>query len=249
MQDEFGLNVYDYGARMYDMQAPHFLQMDPLSEKGPQYSPYCYAFNNPVNLTDPDGRWPELPSSFKNAFQGAVNGFVNSVKQKYNDAKSSIAQAKDNVVRTSNQAFNSVQKFVKEHKEQLVAGTKFIQKTGDNITTAGLSGAAIGAVATAIVGGEGAAPGLVVAAWGGAVSTAGSVLEIGVKAIAGDEEATGDFGVLVASKVTEAIVNKALPGAGQEASEIVKDGVKVTREIIKNEVSNKTKNIITEQRK
>ena len=34
-----------------------------------------------------------------------------------------------------------------------------------------------------------------------------------------------------------------------EASKIVKDGVKVTREIIKNEVSNKTKDIITEQRK
>ncbi|MCB6232322.1 hypothetical protein LIS90_13805 [Flavobacterium psychrophilum] len=60
---------------------------------------------------------------------------------------------------------------------------------------------------------------------------------------------TSQSGVFVATKATEAIVNKALPGAGKEASKIVKDGVKVTREIIKNEVSNKTKDIITEQKK
>ncbi|ELM3651078.1 hypothetical protein RYR30_000931 [Flavobacterium psychrophilum] len=242
-------NLSFYGARYLDMKTSLWLNVDPLAEKGPQYSPYCYAMNNPINLTDPDGRWPDFPASFQNAFKGAVNGVVNSVKQKYNEAKASIIQAKDNVVRTTNQALNNGQKFVKNHKEQLVAGAKIIQKAGDNMTTAGLSGAAIGAVATAVVGGEGAAPGLAVATLGGAVSTAGSVLEIVVKAIAGDEEATGDFGVFVATKATEAIVNKALPGAGKEASKIVKDGVKVTREIIKNEVSNKTKDIITEQKK
>ncbi|WP_143392695.1 hypothetical protein, partial [Flavobacterium psychrophilum] len=118
--------------------------------------------NNPINLTDPDGRWPDFPASFQNAFKGAVNGVVNSVKQKYNEAKSSIIQAKDNVVRTTNQALNNGQQFVKKHKEQLLTGAKILQKTGDDMTTAGLVGAAVGAP----IAGVGAAPGLAVATWG-----------------------------------------------------------------------------------
>jgi hypothetical protein len=38
-----------------------WLSVDPLAEKGPEYSPYCYTMNNPINLTDPDGRWPIWP--------------------------------------------------------------------------------------------------------------------------------------------------------------------------------------------
>jgi RHS repeat-associated protein len=56
LQDELGLDLYDYGARMYDMKAPHFLQIDPLSEMYPNISPYAYCLNNPIVHTDPDGR-------------------------------------------------------------------------------------------------------------------------------------------------------------------------------------------------
>ena len=60
LQDELGLNVYDYGARMYDPAGgPQFWQVDPLAEKFPNRSPYEYCFSNPINLIDPTGMGPD----------------------------------------------------------------------------------------------------------------------------------------------------------------------------------------------
>jgi hypothetical protein len=58
-----------------------WLSVDPLAEEGPEYSPYCYTFNNPINLTDPDGRWPRPigPSTFGlNLISKAINYFTGS---------------------------------------------------------------------------------------------------------------------------------------------------------------------------
>jgi len=92
-QDELGLNLYDFHARLYDPSYVKTLTLDPLAEKFYSISPYNYAMNNPVYFIDPDGMWSN-PNPFawlKQQVNSRVNQTKKDIKEGWNSFKEGVS--------------------------------------------------------------------------------------------------------------------------------------------------------------
>ncbi len=68
LNEELGLDWYDYGARWYDASIARFGTIDRFAEKYSSMTPYHYAANNPVNFIDVNGDSLGIAEEYRNQF-------------------------------------------------------------------------------------------------------------------------------------------------------------------------------------
>ncbi|WP_158960973.1 RHS repeat-associated core domain-containing protein [Myroides fluvii] len=125
LQDELGLNLYDYGARNYDATIGRWMNVDPLAEQFPAWNPYHYVHNNPVNLIDPTGMVARRPTDYFNSygvFERTVNDGSNAVKIFAADTNRYVSPSQ---LSSSRGSSNAVLKMAMHYRKQMGVSENF----------------------------------------------------------------------------------------------------------------------------
>ncbi len=112
-----------FGARYYDSELSVWLSVDPMSDKYPSLSPYCYTANNPVVLVDPNGM------EFDEATDKYVQKLENEISMRlkvYNDRMEKLD--------ISSKKYGEYQKQVNEYNK-ILGEISELRNDKDNIYT------------------------------------------------------------------------------------------------------------------
>lgn len=93
-------NSIDFGARIYDTRTGKMLARDFLYKSYTEFSPYIFAFDNPIGFIDPDGNEVIWHSSLRNneQFNALINNFTNT--DAYKQVFKRFIENQDNVIFT-----------------------------------------------------------------------------------------------------------------------------------------------------
>jgi RHS repeat-associated protein len=144
LNEELGLDWYDYGARWYDAAVGRFVGQDRFAEEHYTLTPYQYAANNPILYIDVNGDSISVAEQYREQFQADLQATFGDKASSFTFNKSGkvifTGNAKD-FKGKERKALKGLQEVLKEKITTNVIYEDQIEIAGQTIHAAGEAGA------------------------------------------------------------------------------------------------------------